>query len=170
MDEKQFRHYLENLSGLNLSQFLIAKENDQIKAVLAAWDLSSYRRFVVTRRSSQIQMVNLLFRILSPVIRMPSPIRLNQPLAQKTIILYAHDDCPDALADLVKTTNNDLRGKEYTMLQLFVHEDDPILPHLKGLTKVTIPVDIHVFTDTANLAESLKNDPGQVHLEFPMYI
>ena len=168
--EEQLRFYVREIDGLSLNRFRIVRRDGRISAVVASWVEHAYKRFVVTRRNPPILLVNMILRLLGLVFRMPAPVRRGKPLRQKTLVLWAHDDCPEALATLIRDANNQIRGKDFTLLQFFVHEEDPIIPFLKGMIKIKVLSEIQLFTDTEELAAEVRRAPGAVHLEFPMFI
>ena len=164
------KHYTTGIDGLGLDRFRVVRTNGKIRAVMAAWDEESYKRFIVLRRNFNIRMMNFFIRMLALLFRMPAPIGRNLPLRQQTMVLYAHDGCEDAIGALLRDQNNRLRGRGYSLFQMFIHEEDPIHRSFKGLTRVPVYSDIHLFTDTEELASEVREMEGLVHLEFPMHI
>jgi hypothetical protein len=170
MTEETLRHYMNQVSGLDISRFYLACENDEIKAVVAAWDAESIKRYMVTESNFKIKLMSGLVKFLSLFGRMPEPIRTNQPLKQLSLVLYAHDQCTEALSTLFRHINNLNIGGDYSLIQLQIHEDDPANDCLKGLTGVSVYSEIHFFTDTLQFAREIQNAKGLVHLEFQNYI
>ena len=170
MTEEIFRHYTTHIDGLSIDRFYVACEGDAIKAVLAAWDAKSLKRFRVTQSNIRVKVISGLVRFLSLFGRMPEPIRINEPLKQLTLVLYAHDQSTDALAALFRHINNLNIGGDYSLIQVQIHEDDPANESLRGLTGISVFSEIHFFTDTLQFARDIQNASGLVHLEFPTYI
>ncbi len=170
MTEALLRHYISHIDGLGLDRFWVARQNGRIKAVLAAWDEEPFKRFWVIRKSFSISMVTGIIRLISLFTRMPARISIKQPLPQMTLVLYAHDHSTGALKALIRHVNNQNLGGKYSLIQIHMHENDPAQECLKGLAGVAIRNEIHLFTDTLQLAREIQNAPGSVHLEFPAYI
>ena len=84
MTEKKFRHYITQIDGLSLGCFYVALEQGSIKAVVAAWDAGSIKRFMVIKSNFKVKLISGLVKFLSFFGRMPEPIRINQPLKQLT--------------------------------------------------------------------------------------
>ncbi|MFO7616953.1 MAG: GNAT family N-acetyltransferase [Bacteroidales bacterium] len=168
--EELFRSYIAQIEGLGLDSFRVARQDGRILAVLAAWDEEPFKRYWVTRKSLSISVVTGLIRLISLFTRMPARIHSHQPLPQLTLALWAHDDSIAALASLIRSVNNENLGGKYSLIQIHVHEEDPALEALKGMSGVTIRNEIHLFTDTLQLAREIQGEKGPVHLEFPGYI
>ncbi|MCX6223294.1 MAG: hypothetical protein NTV01_00830 [Bacteroidia bacterium] len=170
MTEETFRHYTSQIDGLILDRFYVACDGGIIKAVLAAWDAESIKRYMVTKSNFRVKLISGLVKFLSLFARMPEPIRINEPLKQLTLVLYAHNQSHDALAALFRHVNNLHIGGEYSLIQVQIHTDDPANECLRGLTGISVFSEIHLFTDTLQFAREIQNSTGLVHLEFPNYI
>jgi hypothetical protein len=170
MNEETFLNYIAKIDGLSLDHFYVAIENGVIKAVVAAWDAGMIKRFMVTRSNFKVKLMSGLVKFLSLFGRMPEPIRINEPLKQLTVVLYAHNQCNDALAALLRHVNNLHIGGEYSLIQLQIHQDDPANECLRGLTGISVYSEIHFYTDTLQFAKEIQKASGLVHLEFPNYI
>jgi len=168
--EEQLLAYTREIRGLDLSAFRVARLDGKIKAVVAAWDEEPSKRYWVTRKQLPIRLVTTLIRLVSLFTRMPARISNNQPLPQLTLALWAHDDSTAALASLIRSINNENLGGKYSLIQIHIHEDDPAMEALRGLTGITIRNEVHLFTDTLQLAREIQGGKGPVHLEFPGYI
>lgn len=170
MTEEIFRHYVTHIEGLELDNFRIVRKEGKIRAVIAIWDEAAYRCYRVIRANLRIHLVNSLVRFISLFSKTPEPIYTRQPLRQLNLVLYAHDGSIEALSTLFRYANNQHVGGRYSLLQVQVHQEDPVNACLKGLVGVSIFSEIHVFTDTHQLAKEIQNEPGLVHLEFQNYI
>ncbi|MFH0760220.1 MAG: hypothetical protein V2A67_01800 [Bacteroidota bacterium] len=170
LSEEVFRQYLSRIDGLGLENFRIARADGKIKAVVAIWDEASFRKYWVTRSNLNIKILNTISRLFSLFTEMPEPIRTNQPLKQLSLVLFAHDHSTEALGALLRYANNLHLGGKYSLLQIQIHEDDPAIASLKGLTGISIFSEIHLFTETHELAREIESTPGLVHLEFQHYI
>ncbi|TSA34232.1 MAG: hypothetical protein D4R64_12445 [Porphyromonadaceae bacterium] len=170
MAEETFRHYTTQIDGLSLDRFYVACEGHGIKAVLAAWDAESIKRYMVTQSNFRVKVISGMVKLLALFGRMPEPIRINEPLKQLTLVLYAHDHSTGALAALFRHINNLHIGGEYSLIQVQIHQDDPANESFRGLTGISVYSEIHFFTDTLQIAREIQNANGLVHLEFPNYI
>jgi hypothetical protein len=170
MSEEIFRRYITQIDGLDIGQFYLACKGDSIKAVMAAWDARSIKRYRVTRSNFRVKLISGLVKFLSLFGRMPEPISINEPLKQLSLVLYAHDHSTDGLATLFRHINNLHVGGDYSLIQVQIHEEDPANESLKGLTGISVYSELHFFTDTLQFAREIQNEPGLVHLEFPNYI
>jgi len=170
LSEETFRHYISRIDGLQLEHFLVARKEGRIVAAVALWDEHSFRRYWVTRPNLQIKMISGLVNLLSHFTKVPEPVRSNQPLKQLSLVLYAHDRSVEALGALFRHANNLHFGGAYSLLQVQIHQDDPANAGLKGLTGISLYTEIHLFTDTIQLAREIQNTPGLMHLEFQNYV
>ena len=170
MTEALLLNYITRIDGLGLDSFRVARQDGRIRAVLAAWDEEPFKRYWVTKKSLSISIVTGLIRLISLFTRMPARINSHQPLPQLTLAMWAHDESIAALASLIRYVNNENLGGKYSLIQIHVHEDDPALEALKGINGVTIRNEIHLFTNTLQLAREIQGEKGPVHLEFPGYI
>jgi hypothetical protein len=170
LSEEQFRQYISRIDGLDLNNFRIAREDGKIKAVIAIWDEAPFRNYWVTRSNLKIKTLNTISRLFSLFTKMPEPIRTNQPLKQLSLVLFAHDHSIEALGALLRYANNLHRGGNYSLMQIQIHQDDPAMACLKGLTGISIYSEIHLFTETHELAREIESTPGLVHLEFQHYL
>lgn len=168
--EDRFRNYLENIIGLSLDNFLVAKENGRIRAVTALWDEHPYKSYQVLRLNFSIRVVTGLLNFLSHFIKVPHPVRLNEPLRQLSLVLYAHDDCPAALDTLFRHANNISMGSEYTLIMLYAPENDPLFIPMKKFTGITVRSEMYVFARDAALIEKLKEHPAGVLMDITMTI
>jgi hypothetical protein len=170
LSEETFRHYISRIDGLGLENFRIARADGKIKAVIALWDEAAFRKYWVVRSNFKIKILNTLSRLFSIFTQVPEPIQTNQPLKQLSLVMYAHDKSTEALGALLRYANNLHLGGKYSLLQIQLHQDDPANASLKGLTGVSIFSEIHIFTETHQLAREIENAPGIVHLEFQHYL
>ncbi|MDD4645026.1 MAG: hypothetical protein PHY99_03470 [Bacteroidales bacterium] len=171
MTEETFLHYITNIEGLEIDHFFVACEKGEIKAVGAAWDARSIKRYWVIRSNIKVRLMSELVKFLSFLGRkMPEPIRTNQPLKQLTLVLYAHDQSTEALTAIFRHINNLHLGGEYSLIQVQMHEDDPVNECLKGLLGASLYSEIHLFANTLQFAREIQNTTAKVHLEFPNYL
>jgi hypothetical protein len=170
IDEKTLRHYVSHIDGLGIDRFFLAIEDDAIRAVLAAWDAESVKRYMVTRSNFRVKLISGLVRFLSHFGKMPEPIRVNEPLKQLTLVMFAHDQSPEAMKALFRHVNNLHVGGDYSLIQVQLNAADPLNESLRGLAGVSVYTEIHVFTDTLQLARDIQNASGLVHLELPTLI
>lgn len=168
--EDRFRNYFDNITGLSLDNFLVARENGKIRAVTALWDEHLYKSYQVLRLSFSIRVVTGLLNFLSHFMRVPHPVRLNEPLRQLSLVLYAHDDCPEALDTLFRHANNISMGSEYTLIMLYAPENDPLFRSMKKFTGITVRSEMYIFAKEAALIEKLKENPAAVLMDVTMTV
>ncbi len=168
--EDRFRNYLDNINGLSLENFLVAKENGTIRAVTALWDEHPYKSYQVLRLGFSIKVVTVLLNFLSHFMKVPHPIRLNEPLRQLSLVLYAHDDCPEALDTLFRHANNISMGSEYTLIMLYAPENDPLFRSMKKFTGISVRSEMYIFTRETELIEKLKENPAGVLMDVSMTV
>ncbi|MBE0677608.1 MAG: GNAT family N-acetyltransferase [Bacteroidales bacterium] len=168
--EDRFRNYLENINGLSLDNFLVAKEDGKIRAVTALWDEHPYKSYQVLRLNFSIRVVTGLLNFLSHFIKVPHPVRLNEPLRQLSLVLFAHDDCPEALDTLFRHANNIGIGSEYTLIMLYAPENDPLFIPMKKFTGISVRSEMYVFARESALIEELIKNPSGVLMDITMTI
>jgi len=168
--EDRFRKYLDNITGLSLDNFLVAKENGKIRAVTALWDEHPYKSYQVLRLNFSIRVVTGLLSFLSHFMKVPHPVRLNDSLRQLSLVLYAHDDCPEALDTLFRHANNISMGSEYTLIMLYAPENDPLFRSMKKFTGISVRSEMFIFAREAALIEKLKDNPASVLMDVTMII
>lgn len=161
-DEERLRYLLSNIEGFSPDRMLLALEHGRIRAVTALWDEHFYKSYQVLKLNPGIAFVNNLLKALSFVMPVPHPIQLNEPLRQLSMVMYAHDNCPEALNTLFRFINNTHRGSDYTLITLYAQERDPVFRLLKGFPGVSVKSEMHLFaSDTAlyaNIREDLRGD------------
>jgi hypothetical protein len=162
--------YIGGIDGLSLENFWVARKGGRIRAVLAAWDEEPFKRYVILKTNIWIRMMSVLLKGMSLLTLMPARIPNKGPLTQLSLVLYAHDQDIEALGTLIRHINNLNVGGKYSLIQFQIHQDDPAVSCLKGLAGISVYNEIHIFTDTHQLARDIRNTPGVVHLEFPTYI
>jgi hypothetical protein len=160
--EKHFRETILKLEGLSLDHFLVAKENGKIRAVTAAWDEHPYKSYQVLRLNQSIKIVTGLMKFLSFFMKTPYPVILNKPLRQLSLVLFAHDDCPEALGQLFRKVNNQNLGSNYSMISLYAQEKDPVFELLKGFAGVSVKSEMHMFAKDMSLFEKFKGNDAPV--------
>jgi predicted N-acetyltransferase YhbS len=168
--EDCFRKTLNTIEGLSFDHFLVAKENGKIRAVTALWDEHTYKSYQVLKLTPRINMVNGLIKFLSFFMRVPHPIRKNEPLRQLSLVMSAHDNCPQALTSLFRHINNMSRGSEYTLITLYSQENDPIFNTLKDFKGVSIHSEMYLFAKDPKVFEQLEQSPAPVMFDLTMIL
>jgi len=170
MTEDRFRKYLGSINGLSLDNFLVVRENGKIKAVTAVWDEHAYKSYQVLRLNFSIRVVAGILNFLSLFMKVPHPIRINEPLRQLSLVLYAHDDCPEALDNLFRYVNNINLGSDYTLIMLYAQENDPVFRFMKKFTGISVRSELYLFAKETQLLERLKKDSSGVLFDITMTI
>jgi hypothetical protein len=76
-------------------------------------------------------------------------------------LLYAHNDCPEALDTLFRHANNISMGSEYTLIMLYAQENDPVFSIMKRFTGVSVKSEMYLFAREQSMIDRLKeNSPG----------
>lgn len=170
LDEKRLQSLTSSIHGLTLDQFIVACEGDAIKAVTAVWDDYHYRHYQVQRVNTQIKWANMLVSVLGLLRSMPKPIELDAPLRQRSLVLFAHDGDPDALASLIRYANNKLLGADCTLLSFYTRSNDPIIPHLSGLTGVSVMSEMYLYATDPSVYEKLGETSSTDWLDLALVI
>ena len=168
--EERFRNYLDNISGLSLDNFLVARENGRIMAVTALWDEHPYKSYEVLKLNFSITVVAKILNFLSHFMKVPHPIRLNEPLRQRSLLLYAHDGCPDALDSLFRYANNISMGSEYTLIMLYAQENDPVFSIMKRFIGVSVKSEMYLFAREKSLIDRLRENSSAILFDMIMTI
>lgn len=162
MSKGKLEYYNREIEGLSLDNFLVAREDGKIKAIVAAWDELPYKSYVVQKLNFSIKMITVLVRFLSLFIRVPKRIELNKPLRQLSLVLFAHDNCPEALITLFRHLNNINLGGEYSMMSLVLQKEDTLFKYLKGFAGISVHTEIHLFAKDRKLLERIQKNPALV--------
>ncbi len=170
LTEDQFRHFISNIRGMDLSSFLLARENGRIKAMTAVWDEGPYRTYNVLKLNMPIKTVNTLMRFFNLFMRVPHPIENNKPIMQLSMVLYAHDDCPEALDALFRHANNINLGSEYSFITIYLQENDPMVKYLKKFSNISVKSEMYMFARNTAIFETLKQMPEPVLFDLAMII
>jgi hypothetical protein len=170
VSEEWLREILTRIDGLSLNRFLVARENGEIKAMTAMWDEHIYKSYQVLKLTRNISLMNNLIRFLSLFMRVPHPIKLNEPLRQLSLVFYAHDNCPEALVSLFKQVNNLNMGSDYTLIMLFGQAKDPMFDHMKKFLGVSVNSEMYIFSKDPSVFEKLGNDPSPVLFDISMVL
>jgi hypothetical protein len=166
--EDHFRVLLNSIDGLSPEHFFVARENGKIKAVTALWDEHFYKSYRVLKLNSNITMVNNLLKFLSLFMKVPHPIRLNEPLRQLSLVLYAHDDCPEAMKTLFRHVNNMNLGSEYTLITFYAQENDPLFGVLKNFKGASVNSEMYLFSKDPSVYDKLRENPSPVQFDISM--
>ena len=170
MTEDRFRNYLGSIDGLSLDNFLVARENGRIRAVTALWDEHTYKSYQVLKLNFSIRVATAFLNFLSLFMRVPHPIRLNEPLRQLSLVLYAHDDCQEALDTLFRHANNISLGSEYTIIMLYAQENDPVFRFMKKYIGISVRSEMYLFSKEPEVIEKMKENSPAVLFDLSMTI
>ena len=168
--EEHFTILISSVEGLSLNNFLLAKENGKIMALTAFWDEHIYKSYQVLKLNWSIGLASELIKLLSLFMRMPHPIRLNEPLKQLNLVLYAHDSCPEALDTLFRHVNNLHLGSKYTLIMFYAQENDPMFEYLKKYKGVTVKSEMYMFARDISIYEKLDADPSPIQFDLTMIL
>jgi len=166
LDETTLRHYLQNLQGLGLENFLVARHNGRIRAVTALWDEIPYKCYEVQKLNFAIASVTRLLKIMSYFMKVPQPIELHQPLSQLSLVLSAHLDSPEAIEMLFRHVNNMNRGSKYTLITHYGQVNDPITKVIRKFRGMSVKSEMHAFARHPELLDQLAqvNSPVMFNL------
>lgn len=170
ISEERLRTYTQSIDGLSLRNFLVAREKGKIKAVTAVWDEHPYKSYQVLKLNKSITIVTALLNFMSRFMKVPHPIRLNEPLRQLSLLLYAHDDCPAALDTIFRHVNNLNLGSEYTLIMFYAQENDQIFRFMRKYIGISVRSEMYLFAKDTSVYEELKNDTSGVMFDFSMTI
>jgi N-acetylglutamate synthase-like GNAT family acetyltransferase len=170
ISEEVLRDYINKIEGLSLDNFLVARENGKIRAVTGVWDEHTYKSYQVLKLTTSIKIVTRLLRVLSLFIKTPQPIRLNEPLRQLSLVLYAHDGCPEALDTLFRYVNNINRGGKYTLIMFYAQKSDPMFRYMKKYTGVSVESEMYMFAKDTGIYKNLRDDSRPVMFDLAMVI
>jgi hypothetical protein len=162
LDEPMLRHYLENIEGLGLENFLVARRNGRIRAVTALWDEIPYKSYEVQKLNFAISSMTHLLKLMSYVAKVPRPIELHKPLSQLSLVLNAHLDCPEAIEMLFRHVNNLHRGSKYTLVTLYGQDNDPITKVIRKFRGLSVKSEMHVFARDPLLQTQLEQADSPV--------
>jgi hypothetical protein len=168
MTEDLLNSYITSLEGLTPGSFLLARENGAIKAVTAMWDEHTYKSYQVLKLNTSTRMITTFLKFLSLFMPVPHPIRLNEPLRQLSLVLYAHDNCPEALDALFRHTNNINLGSGYTVITLYAQVNDPVFVPMKKFLGINVKSEMYIFARDTSIFEKLDADPGIVLMDLTM--
>jgi hypothetical protein len=170
LSEDRFMNYLASIEGLSLDSFLLAREEGKIKAITGVWDGHRYMNYQVLKLNFSIRAVMGVLKFLSLFMRAPQPVRLNVPLNHLSLVLYGHDDCPEALDTLFRKVNNDNLGSRYTSIMLYAQQNDKMFSFLKKFKGISVKSEMHLFSKDTTVFEKLGNKPSPVLLDLTMII
>jgi hypothetical protein len=159
LDEPTLLHYVNNIEGLGLENFLVARRNGRIRAVTAVWDEIPYKSYEVQKLNFAISSVSRLLKMMSYFAKVPQPIRLHEPLSQLSLVLNAHLDSPEAMEMLLRHVNNINRGSKYTLITLYAQDNDPISKVIRKFRGMSVKSEMHAFArDPKLLAQIAQAD------------
>jgi predicted N-acetyltransferase YhbS len=170
LSAEQFLNFTGNIQGMDFGNFLLARENGKIKAMTAIWDEGPYRTYNVLRLNVPIKVVNSLLRFFNLFMRVPHPIEINKPIMQLSLVMYAHDNCPEALDALFRHANNINLGSDYSFITMYLQENDPMVKYLKKFQGITVKSEMHIFARDTAIFETLKNRTEPVLFDLTMII
>jgi hypothetical protein len=170
VDQHRIESITKTIQGLSIHHFYVACEGENIRAVTALWDEFPYRHYQVKQVNAQIRWVNRIVRTIGLFYPMPKPIEMNKPLKQQSLVLYAHDDDPRALANLFRYINNKQLGSDCTLLSLYTRDNDPIIPYLSGLNGISINSEMFFYAKDMTQYDTLLNMKSSDWLDLSIVI
>ncbi|MFC2121508.1 hypothetical protein ACFLTI_07935 [Bacteroidota bacterium] len=168
--EEKFLELITNFKGLEIENFSIAKENGKIKAVLATWDQSFYKKMFVRNFHASAKVLLFFCKFLSIFMKIPKLPKSNNHLKVMNIIMYAHNNCPEAFKALIRHTNNKMRGGEYPILTLYMSAKSPLNKYLKAMPGTTVGTDCYIATENEEINKTLENRMDSIHLEWQIFV
>ena len=102
--------------------------------------------------------------------RVPHAIRPNEPLRQLSLVMYAHDDCQEALDTLFRHANNISLGSEYTLIMLYAQENDPVFRFMNKYIGISVRSEMYLFSKEPEVIEKMKENSSAVLFDLSMTI
>ncbi len=168
--EQRLRDYITNIKGLSLENFLVARQNGEIKAMVACWDEHPYKSYQVLKLNPSITAVNTVLKVCSPFDILPGPIKINEPLKQLSLVYYAHNQCPEALQTLFGYVNNKYRGSKYTLITLYAQNNDPAFKAMHRFRGISVNSEMYAFARDISIFDQLDQDPRPVMIDITMIL
>lgn len=168
--DKSLHEIISIFKGLEIENFYLAIENGKIKAVMAAWDQSFYKRLVVESFNLGPKLLILLCRFLSLFMKVPELPKKNKHLKVINVVMTAHDNSPDGYTALVKFLNNKYRGSEFPLLTFYMKSDNPLKKCFKGMLGASVGTDCYVSTENKDINKTLLAELDKIHLEWQVFL
>ncbi|MCK5800942.1 MAG: hypothetical protein KAI47_27330 [Deltaproteobacteria bacterium] len=126
---------VEEIPGLPIERYYVARKRGRIVGVVAAWDHSVYKRTVVLRLSPRGKLIRLGYQMGRVIFRNAAPLpNAGEAFRSVTLTRVAIEDRdPSILRALLDAVINDHIGRGYHMLHLGLREGDPLLKATQGL-------------------------------------
>jgi hypothetical protein len=155
---EKLRHYLQDQQLFSYDQYYVARDQQgTIQAVTALWDEHRYKQYALQALSPPLHLLNGLLRVGRIFFPLPQPLRAHQAIRHASFILYAHNNCPEALEALFCYVNNQQLGKDYQILTLYAQQRDPIFSLLKAHRGISVFSEMYVFAKDPEKLEAFKN-------------
>jgi hypothetical protein len=131
--EQSFEKRLRDAPGLSIDNFYVAKENDRIIGVLAAWDQSIVQRTRVMAYPRKANLKRCLHNIAARATGL-APLPGKGKLLKQLYItqLAVPEDRPAILRDLLCRVGQEYRRKGYHCCTFGLAEGHPLLEALQG--------------------------------------
>lgn len=170
INEKILRDTISDFKGLEIENFIIARKNGKIRAVMALWDQSFYKRLVIQEFHMGAKILIFLCRILSIFTKIPKLPKAKNHLKVMNIVMTAHDNSPEAFKALVRFINNKFRGGNFPILTYYLRSDSPLKKCMKGLHGTTVSTDCYVGCEDEEIKKSLMASKNSIHLEWQIFL
>ena len=152
--EIKFKQYLNKCPGLSLNNFYVAKKDNKIKGILAAWDQSLFQR---TRIFSSPWSV-AIDQDIYPVNNLGTPANMLSEGGILNQIYWTHlaieDDQPEILNALLSKVYNLYRSKGYHFITFGLPENHPLLEALDGFSYMSFRTVVFALTESGSKWES----------------
>jgi len=137
-DDKKFRDILNKSRDFSLDNFLVARKNGNIVAILSYWNQINFKKTIVQRYGG---ILKILYLFLKPLNLFP---RAGDSLKVLTIRHLVYEEgFLDAVKELIKYVCNEFRP-QFKFIRIGLHERDPLIQCLKGFPKIKTELVLYV--------------------------
>jgi hypothetical protein len=161
--------WIRGAPGLDISSYRLARSvNGELLGFFAVWDQRAFKQLSVVGYSRRMSVARAAFNALAPAVSAERLPRRGEPLpcvsAANICVLESR---PDVLRALVLAAYNDLRGRQYSFMNIGLDRRDPLGTSLDGLLAQPTDVNAYVMTTRRGVMPELL-DGRTLHYEIAL--
>ena len=169
MSVTSMAEWIRAAPGLDISSYRLARSvNGDILGFFAVWDQRPFKQLTVVAYSRRMRVARAAFNTLAPIFGAERLPRKGAPLNCATIAnVCVPESRPDVMRALILAAYGELRGKQYSFMNIGLDVRDPLGGALRGLLAQPTDVNAYVMTIRRGVLPEFLDD-RTVHCEIAL--
>ncbi|MCP2520206.1 GNAT family N-acetyltransferase [Candidatus Aminicenantes bacterium AC-335-A11] len=148
-DDKKFREILNESRDFSLDNFLVARKNGNIVAILSYWNQINFKKTIVQKYGGTLKFLYLFLKPLNLFPQAGNPLKV---LAIRYLVY--EEGFMDAVKELIRHVCKEFHS-QFKFIRIGLHERDPLIQCLKGFPK--IQTDLVLYAAFRGINKNLVN-------------